>query len=602
MEKDKDKDKNNGNNNPTPAPTPRTTATPNMKSNKGINEISENSEISEKKANNENLFFTNATLFRKYIHAGELIQKLLIKKINNIESKNAVQEYINKNVKIKNEDLNIENLKELLSNSSQSGEFVEKINQLLELNGRLEKELTKYLENEKRTAREREIVKLEYLEAKKQDAKERKRKKKVSRDFIVEISNRQKKNWNIKNTETIVNWIIYSNLYILLLDTYSQHLRSVARFNTLWSLLVSSITSTFSITQVSLTDSSMYASAIKWLILGSSLITSLLTGYIKIEKIQETIDIIERNRAKWLNFMLIFTEQINESASLRQDAEDLIVKHRTTFQKLFSKRLDIPKFIKTNVSEFLTEGYYLSKAQMLLDDDNNKKKIKKRNKFQVRSMLMNKSLYNGLADKSNMEYDRTEALYDNARAVKQIRYSGICCFSGCCNCKKSKCFELANLKKQVINDTKRQIEMYYNINTMVKNELLLLAQCFGEKIDKLVFDKDTYLLKYKIIRKDVNFSIDKAGGNFYCYNVNSPIQSDDEDDEIHHTIPTLVLDTNNKNLKIHDNLNLTSENLDNKINENKKFFEQTSYNKIKIDHETDSPSDEHVTITIGDEV
>ena len=466
------------------------------------------------------------------IKKGNIIQNSLMNTDTiSYENKKETNEYL-KYVETLNKYLNNDKVKNNLNHKK----INELLTKLIELNNHINNKLIKLNDDKERDARQKQILKLELSEIKKTEKKELNHRKKISRDFINEIKHRQEKNWNIKNTETIVNWIIYSNLYILLLDTYSIHLKGVLRFNTLWSLLVSSITSTFSITQISLDSTSTYGNIVKWLILGSSLITSVLTGYIKIEKIQETIDNVEKNRAKWLNFMLNFTEQINESASLRTNADDLIVKHRSTFQKLFSKRIDIPKFIKINVSEFLTEGNISTQiANETLKRKNSKYGMKPLNnimkKLKHRTVMMiDENLNNDEENDYDYEYDSDDLNKYYNNSCFQRFFKNCCCKwnKKHCTC-TSRCTELKKIRKQVINDTKRQIEMYYNINTMAKNELLLLAQCYGEKIKKLVFDKDTYLLKYKIIRKDINFYIDETKNGFQCYNVNSPVQSDDEE-------------------------------------------------------------------------
>ena len=98
---------------------------------------------------------------------------------------------------------------------------------------------------------------------------------------------RRVRNWNVVNTTTIIDWISSSNLNILLLDTYLLYLRSILRFNTLWSLVISSVTSTVSVTQFTISDISdpMLSFAIKIVIFITSVMTSLITGYIKVEKI-----------------------------------------------------------------------------------------------------------------------------------------------------------------------------------------------------------------------------------------------------------------------------------------------------------------------------
>lgn len=102
-----------------------------------------------------------------------------------------------------------------------------------------------------------------------------------------DVTYRNKQNWNIINTTTIIDWISSSNLSILLLDNYLTELRSILQVNTLWSLLISSVTSAVSVTQFTITDTEdpLLSLAFKIVIAFTSVMTSLITGYIKVEKI-----------------------------------------------------------------------------------------------------------------------------------------------------------------------------------------------------------------------------------------------------------------------------------------------------------------------------
>ena len=95
---------------------------------------------------------------------------------------------------------------------------------------------------------------------------------------------RKEKNWNVVNTTTIIDWISQANLNILLIDNYLTELRTILQLNTLWSLLISSFTSTISVTQFTITDIEHpeLSFAIKVVIAITSILTSFITGYIKV--------------------------------------------------------------------------------------------------------------------------------------------------------------------------------------------------------------------------------------------------------------------------------------------------------------------------------
>jgi hypothetical protein len=58
-------------------------------------------------------------------------------------------------------------------------------------------------------------------------------------------------------------------------------------------------------------SSNIYLSyGIKILIFLTSVTTSLITGYIKVEKIQETIELLEEHKKNWLSFMYSLTSEL----------------------------------------------------------------------------------------------------------------------------------------------------------------------------------------------------------------------------------------------------------------------------------------------------
>ena len=174
--------------------------------------------------------------------------------------------------------------------------------------------------------------------------------------IINERNQRKEKMWTIANTTTIIDWINTANLYILLLDTYLKHLKRILRVNTLWSLLISSITSTISITQFTVHEQNYpeLSFIIKLVIFITSIFTSVITGYIKVEKIQEKIELVTSHREKWMKFMTFFTNELQVSCKLRSNAEELIRTNRQRFNELSFKRIDMPKVIQEYVSSFIT--------------------------------------------------------------------------------------------------------------------------------------------------------------------------------------------------------------------------------------------------------
>ncbi len=248
--------------------------------------------------------------------------------------------------------------------------------------------------------------------------------------------------WTMTNTTTLIDWIIYSNLYILLIETYASHVRHVLKINTLWSLLISSITSTISITQFTITDTSnpMLSFFIKGAIVITSVLTSMITGYIKIEKMQEKMEFLNKTRDQWMKFMFDLTSELQQGENLRQNAVNVIRDKRNEFNKLCTKRINIPSHIKIKVSKYLTK---------------------------------------------NKHYDLD---------IKYINVISKCCIT---------CYNRQHHKKLLIDETHRRLDIYYIVNDIIKKQLLRMGEIFKNDIKTIKFNERSHLIHYEIVKNDV---------------------------------------------------------------------------------------------------
>ncbi|ADO67112.1 hypothetical protein crov079 [Cafeteria roenbergensis virus] len=266
--------------------------------------------------------------------------------------------------------------------------------------------------------------------------------------------------WNVSNTENIVRWISTCNLNILLLKTYLNNLKYILRVNTLWSLLISSVTSTISVTQFTISDitNPTLSLAIKIVIFVTSVFTSLITGYIKVEKIQETIEIVEDHKNQWSNLMFYLLSELQVSIDLRNRADHIIKKKREDFNNINSKNIIVPPNIREAVSKILVEKRYL-------------------------------------------EYTKEKNL---------------CCnFSQCCRINQFHNFNVAN--------TKRKLSLFVNINKILEKEILSLLIYYPDEIKRIIFDNESDMFKFAIHTTDFNVSREKiedsklTGKNLYIY-------------------------------------------------------------------------------------
>jgi hypothetical protein len=263
--------------------------------------------------------------------------------------------------------------------------------------------------------------------------------------FNENLSLRKTKKWDVGNTTTIVDWISVSNLNILILDAYLIHLRRILGVNTLWSLVISSITSTISVTQFTINDTTepVLSFWIKVIIFISSIFTSLITGYIKVQKIQETIEMLEEHKSKWMTFMYSLLSEIQVGINFRKSATDLINSKKEEFNNVNSKQFMIPKTVRLKVSKFLTGS-----------------------------------------------------AIDNMKEKNPSCYQRFCEWSLCC--------VKDNFEIKTIKLTKKKLSLYYSINRELKKELLELLLYFPDIVEEINFNEDTDMFQYEINNKYFN--------------------------------------------------------------------------------------------------
>lgn len=258
-------------------------------------------------------------------------------------------------------------------------------------------------------------------------------------EIIQNIQIRNTKKWTIGNTKTIIDWIVRGNLNVLLLDTYLIRLRGILRLNTLWSLVISSVTSTISLTQFTVSDITQptLSLGIKIIIFITSIITSLITGYIKVEKIQENIETLEHYKSEWLTFIYSLLSELQVGLEFRSEADKIINTKKKEFNNVNSKQYKIPEKIRRDVSKFLLR----------------------------RTTVKNQIARN---------------------CSSRLRCSSCCYISD-----QDYDIEKLNIK----------LSLYHSINDDLKKELLDLMICYSDQINQIDFGKDNNsdLFTYEII-------------------------------------------------------------------------------------------------------
>ena len=161
--------------------------------------------------------------------------------------------------------------------------------------------------------------------------------------------------WNINNLKTIVNWLNLSSLYIVLLNHTIEHYNHTISMVTIWSLIISTLSSTVSLSQFSVSDQA-YPTTSLLLKIGftvTSIITTLLTGYIKIARTKENLDEAIDYQNKWMIFATELSSQLQLPINIRNNATKIIINSKDQFKHLFHTRFFIPDKVKYSVSKLL---------------------------------------------------------------------------------------------------------------------------------------------------------------------------------------------------------------------------------------------------------
>jgi len=161
--------------------------------------------------------------------------------------------------------------------------------------------------------------------------------------------------WNINNLKTIVNWLNLASLYIVLLNHTIEHYNNTISMVTIWSLIISTLSSTVSLSQFSISDQE-YPTTSLLLKIGftvTSIITTLLTGYIKIARTKENLDEAIEYQGKWMIFATELSSQLQLPINIRNNATKIIINSKDQFKHLFHTRFFIPDIVKHKVSKIL---------------------------------------------------------------------------------------------------------------------------------------------------------------------------------------------------------------------------------------------------------
>jgi hypothetical protein len=170
--------------------------------------------------------------------------------------------------------------------------------------------------------------------------------------------------WNVSNILTLVEWLNIASLYILLLDKQISYYRKILNKITIYGLIVSTITSTVSLSQLSMSEREYpnLSMALKVAFSVTSIFTTITTGALKIMKIQENLEIALEYYKKWNNFAAEISGQLQIPIEIRKNALSIIIRLKSNFKELFTTRLPLTESVVSDASKLMNKKNIIEKT------------------------------------------------------------------------------------------------------------------------------------------------------------------------------------------------------------------------------------------------
>ena len=190
----------------------------------------------------------------------------------------------------------------------------------------------------------------------------------------------------------------------------------------------------------------------------------MITGYIKVEKIQETIELLEEHKKNWLSFMYSLTSELQVGMEFRNDATAIINAKKDEFNSVSARQIEIPQYVHKKVSSF----------------------------------LMTKRLVENRIKKAQIQRNEDERITCGLSSCIPGCFTICCCFYWLTYCFKSRCCDKTendyNMEK-----IGTKLSLFHTINKELTNELLELMNIFKDEVKGLQFDRRNDMFNYEII-------------------------------------------------------------------------------------------------------
>lgn len=175
----------------------------------------------------------------------------------------------------------------------------------------------------------------------------------VSSDHTIDNYRFEKgANWEAENVRTILQWLHIAAINLDVMTEASHHYRKLIRRNTIIGLIMSTLASTASLSQFSISETEYpgITTGLKIAFTLMSATVAIFAGYLKIYQVQEKLEKAIKLQQEWSLFGSLLSSEIQLPINLRKDALYLIIKYKETYSELFKQQIDISQRIVQRVA------------------------------------------------------------------------------------------------------------------------------------------------------------------------------------------------------------------------------------------------------------
>jgi hypothetical protein len=160
--------------------------------------------------------------------------------------------------------------------------------------------------------------------------------------------------WTFEHIRTLITWLNYSNVNMFLIDLSIKYYKSIISHIMAYTLLFSTVSSTISISQLGIsqeTQPQLFA-IVQYCFIGASTLSTLLIGYMKLFKVQESLDTNTLLYKSWLTFSTRISSEFQMPVHMRTSALELLQNMKNEYIELFCKDANIPFPVKNSANNY----------------------------------------------------------------------------------------------------------------------------------------------------------------------------------------------------------------------------------------------------------